>query len=243
MKRWMKIGLGITGTLAGIFLGYCAIPNLYARNVSKRVRKTLPKGKNQIALTFDDGPNAQYTGRVLDILKKYQIKATFFIVIKNANQNLDLIERMKAEGHEIALHSYKHQSAWELTPWETLREIPKGEEQLKAQNIKFSYVRPPWGTFNLFTLFGMVRRNLQVILWSIEAYDWRKKQSKEGIADIILDRIEDGSIIVLHDSGGAKGAPEHTIGSLDLWIPELIKRGYHFVTISEGLKEEKGDHQ
>ena len=80
-------------------------------------------------------------------VKKYQVKATFFIVIKNANQNLDLIERMKAEGHEIAFHSYKHQSAWELTPWETLKEIPKGEEQLKAQNIKFSYVRPPWGTF------------------------------------------------------------------------------------------------
>ena len=237
MKRMVKAGIGILGTLAGIFLGYCAIPNLYAKNGSKRVRKTLPKGKKQIALTFDDGPNAKYTGRVLDILKKYQIKATFFIVIKNANQNLDLIERMQAEGHEIAFHSYKHQSAWELTPWETLREIPKGEELLKAQNVTFSYVRPPWGTFTLFTLFGMLRRNLQVILWSIEAYDWRKNQTKEGIAKTILERIEDGSIIVLHDSGGAEGAPEHTIGSLDLWIPELLKQGYHFVTISQGLKQ------
>lgn len=239
MNRFGKIGLGMLGVLAGTFLGYCALPNLYARNVSKRVRKTLPKGKNQVALTFDDGPNAEYTGRVLDILKKYQVKATFFIVIKNANQNLDLIERMKAEGHEIAFHSYKHQSAWELTPWATLKEIPKGEEQLKAQDIKFSYVRPPWGTFNLFTLFAMLRRKLQVILWSVEAYDWRKHQTKEKIAKILLERVEDGSIIVLHDSGGAKGAPEHTIGSLELWIPELLKKGYHFVTISQGLKGER----
>ena len=236
MNQFMKIGLKITGVLIGVFLGYCALPNLYARNVSKRVRKTLPKGKNQVALTFDDGPNVEYTGRVLDILKKYQVKATFFIVIKNANQNLDIIERMKAEGHEIAFHSYKHQSAWELPPWATLKEIQKGEDELEAQNIEFHYVRPPWGTFNLFTLFGMLRRNLQVILWSVEAYDWRKRQTSEKIAEIILNRVEDGSIIVLHDSGGAKGAPEHTIGSLELWIPELIKKGYHFVTISEGLK-------
>ena len=85
----------------------------------------------------------------------------------------------------------------------------------------------------------MLRRNLQVILWSVEAYDWRKHQTKEKIAKILLERVEDGSIIVLHDSGGAKGAPEHTIGSLELWIPELLKKGYHFVTISQGLKGER----
>lgn len=221
--------------IAALFLVYCALPNLYARNLSKNVYHKLKSGNHQIALTFDDGPNVAYTNHVLDILKKYDVKATFFIVIKNANKNLSILHRMKEEGHEIGFHSYQHESAWELLPKKTLTEISRGEAALQAENVTFRYMRPPWGTFNLFTLYQAKKHGLKVVLWNIEAFDWRKSQTAKGIEQEVLSRVEDGSIIVLHDSGGAEGAPNRTIEALDGLIPALLDQGYQFVTLEEGL--------
>lgn len=232
----IKILLGIVIFCAVVFLVYCIIPNLYARNVSKNVIRTINPKNKQIALTFDDGPNEQYTKKVLNVLKENDIKVTFFSVITNANKNLDIVNEIKEDGHEIAFHSYKHQSAWELTPNKTLTEITRGENDLKASDVKFTYMRPPWGTFNMFTLMGALRKNMKVILWTVEAYDWRANNSGENIANIIESRIKPGDIIVLHDSGGADGAPLHTIDALKIFIPRLKEQGYKFVTISEGLK-------
>lgn len=232
----MKIFITLIIILLILFLTYCIIPNLYCRNWSKHVIHTINPINNQIALTFDDGPNEQYTPKVLDILKKYQVKATFFIVIHQAIPNMDLIHRMKEEGHEIAFHSFKHQSAWELPPKTTLTEISKGEDALRDAGISFAHMRPPWGTFNLFTIYAPIKKKMKIVLWSVEAYDWRKNNQGSNISKLVVDRVEAGSIIVLHDSGGANSAPQHTIDALDILIPKLLEKQFNFVTISQGLK-------
>lgn len=221
------------------FLLYAVIPNWYARNRTKLVKKEIfhQQGEKVIALTFDDGPDKRYTGQILDILSEYHVKATFFIVAKNAEKCPELIERMKMEGHTIAMHANKHKSAWMSFPWETKREFEESLRVFKNFGLQMRFFRPPWGTFNAVSLKYALRNKLVVVLWTVEAFDWRKKNTPENIGNIILRRIENLGIIVLHDSGGAEGAPLHTILALKNLIPQLLDQGYKLVTLNEGMKE------
>lgn len=219
----------IVGSILLFFIVYDLIPNYISRNVIQDIKHNLNKNDKKIALTFDDGPDEKYTEQVLDILEQHEIKATFFVVANKALKNKSIIERMKKEGHTIALHSLKHKSAWIMTPIETLKEIPIALSILRSIGVKVDYFRPPWGTFNLFTYYTAKKNNLKVILWSVEAFDWRKNNSSDNISSIILKRVQKNTIIVLHDSGGAESAPINTIEALKILIPKLKLQGYDFV--------------
>lgn len=220
-----------------IFMMYMVIPNYIARNKSKDVIKTIDKNSEKtIALTFDDGPDPLYTNRLLDLLEKNNVKATFFLVARKAADNKDIVDRMKREGHGIGMHTMYHKSAWLSFPWETINEFRKGLDILKSLGLHITYYRPPWGTFNAFTLKHALKNNLKIILWTVEAFDWRKNNSSANIENILLKRIKDKDIIVLHDSGGAKGAPNNTLGALETTIPKLKVLGFNFITIDEMIK-------
>lgn len=220
-----------------VFMLYDFIPNYYARHMTSFVKKEISSSIRDkvVALTFDDGPSKRYTGQVLDILKEYRVKATFFIVVRNAYQCPELIKRIIEEGHELAMHSYKHKSAWISFPWETKREFTRSSEFFKSYQIPLWTFRPPWGTFNAVSLKYAHKNGLDVVLWTVEAFDWRRKSTAQKIAKEVMKRIEHRGIIVLHDSGGAKGAPQHTVDALKLLIPQLQERGYAFETIREGM--------
>ncbi len=219
-----------------VFLGYMVIPNYMARNRALEVMKKITnQDKKSIALTFDDGPDPSYTNRLLDILKENDVKATFFLVADKARKNRDIVERMKAEGHGIGMHSLYHKSAWLSLPHQTIKEFSKSLSIFSDLGLHITYFRPPWGTFNALTLRGALKHKLKVILWTVEAFDWRKDNTPAKIEQILLRRIEDKDIIVLHDSGGAIGAPENTLIALETTIPKLLKEGFHFVTVDEGL--------
>lgn len=231
------IALYIFLALLLVFIFYMVIPNYIARNKSKEVIKTINEGTEKtIALTFDDGPDPLYTNRLLDILKKNNVKATFFLVADKAEQNKEIVERMTKEGHGIGMHTLYHKSAWLSLPHETINEFKKGLAIFNGLGFDITYYRPPWGTFNALTLKNAIKNNLKIILWTVEAYDWRKNNSSSNIEKILLDRIKDKDIIVLHDSGGAKGAPNNTLGALESTIPKLLDSGFDFITIDEMIK-------
>lgn len=229
----MKLKGNLVLSILFLFIGYAIAPNYYVRNKSKQVVRTLPYKGKKIALTFDDGPDRRYTEKVLDVLKKYQIKATFFVVAEKVTANKTIIERMQKEGHVIGLHSLKHKSAWLMPPWEAIEEIPKALKVLQDCGIEVTYFRPPWGTFNLLTLWQARKHHLKTILWSVEAYDWRQNMTGNRIRDILLDRVKVKDIIVLHDSGGAPWAPLNTIDGLKKTLPIWLNQGYEFITIDE----------
>lgn len=235
----MEILLYILIGAIALFGGYAVIPNYIARNHSKKVTKKFNTNDNLIALTFDDGPDAKYTKEVLNILEEHDIKGTFFLVANKIEQNREIVNKMKREGHCIGLHSYEHKSAWLSLPWKTMKEFKKSIKIFNNNNIEIKYFRPPWGTFNLFTLKGANKNNLETVLWTVEAFDWRKNNTPTNISSIINNKVKSGDIIVLHDSGGAEGAPRNTIEALRKLIPLLINKGYKFITIEEGLKDEK----
>lgn len=211
------------------------INNYWLRNRSKNVIRNFKGKSKKIALTFDDGPDVRYTGQILDLLKKYQIKATFFIVAEKVRKYPYIIERMREDGHTIAMHSLNHKNAWFSLPWETYKEFKITKEIFRGMKLTVNYYRPPWGQFNLFNYYFAAKNNMQTVLWSAEVNDWEKNKSPEDIFIALKSKFKANDIILLHDSGGDVGAPQHTIEALKLFIPYCKNEGFRFVTINEGI--------
>ncbi|WP_332238653.1 polysaccharide deacetylase family protein [Sporolactobacillus sp. KGMB 08714] len=198
------------------------------------------RGKKMVCLTFDDGPDARYTARLLDVLKKNQVQATFFVVGERALKNPVLLKRMKNEGHLIGIHHYNHFSNWFLTPNGTRKQCRKAADAVASiTGERPVYYRPPWGHINL--LLPFTARGLHVVLWSAILGDWRKALGEERLKKRILNHMHDGAVICLHDNGENPGAnrdaPTNTIAALNEILPDARHR-YDFVTVGELFERE-----
>nr|WP_325166650.1 polysaccharide deacetylase family protein [Viridibacillus soli] len=183
-----------------------------------------------IAITFDDGPHPKYTGEILDILAKYDAKATFFVIGENAEKHPELVLREYSEGHELANHTYTH-------PFKT--SVKKLEKELKkTNNIIYSITgfypvlyRPVGGQYNDNMINAAAKNGYKVVMWSWhqDTEDWKRPGVKR-IVNKVLKSTEPGDVILFHDGGGNRA---QTIKALEEILPELQKQGYKFVTISE----------
>lgn len=229
---WVFIFITIAAII--IFVIYCFIPNYWMRNRSKRVLRHGTAEKPWIALTFDDGPNPLYTPQLLDILKEAGIKATFFVMGKQALKYHHILERMHSEGHIIGCHSFSHRHAWLMSPWHTFKDLELTYQAIESfLGYKPRWYRPPWGMFNLCSAAAARKLDLKIAYWSIEAQDWEATTTAQHIYDTIISRAQPGSIIVLHDNRGAPGAPAKTLEALPSIIEALKKKGYTFVTLDQ----------
>ena len=215
---------------------YTFIPWLLARFFGVGVfRKGLKPG--QIALTFDDGPHPVYTPQLLDLLSKYNVKATFFVVGSQAEAYPELVRRMHREGHQIGIHNYEHVSNWFMLPW-TVRRRHVDRTANIVESITGTrpvYYRPPWGMVNLFDFW--LNRQYKVTLWSLTARDWKSSVGKTKLKTILRTKMTEGSVVLLHDSGETFGAdpdaPAHMIAVLDQVLAEYQNSGVRFVRIDE----------
>lgn len=220
--------------LIAVFLIYAILPTLFMRAICFRGLNGRQENKERFAcLTFDDGPNPLYTPRLLDLLKQYHVHATFFVVGVHAEKYPDLIRRMQAEGHLIAIHHYNHVSNWFLTPWGTKRQCLKAQQTIEdIAGIRPVYYRPPWGHLHLF--LPLAARGFRPVLWSAILGDWRKALGKERLKQRITAHLRHGAVICLHDDGENPGAnedaPENTLQALTDLLP-TISQHYHFVTV------------
>lgn len=212
-----------------IFLLYAFIPSYL--NKQRFFNKKKDKEK-VIYLTFDDGPS-QYTEELLELLNKYDVKATFFCVAKFAEERRKVVEELKQQGHLIALHSLKHKNAMLQGIIETNLDIGQSLKIMKDLDVEIKYYRPPWGDSNLCLLKNLKKRNIKMILWNVMAEDWEANTTEEIIANKLLERVKAGDIICLHDGRGKNNAPLKTIQALRVVIPELLEKGYKFKTIDE----------
>ncbi len=220
-----------------LFVLYGPIPTVIIRSISSRVNKRGSINK-KISLTFDDGPHPTYTAQLLDLLKEFNIPATFFVVGERAKENPFLVKRMVAEGHSIGIHHYKHVSNWTILPFRMKKEITDTENIIKSLvNYKPPYYRPPWGHFNLFTL--AYTKHLKVIMWSSITTDW-KVQKVELLKNKLKDDLSDGTIYLLHDNGDTLGAdrkaPESTIKALREFIYEFQNQGFQCLPLKDVLE-------
>ena len=181
--------------------------------------------KPMIALTFDDGPNHN-TSRVLDILEKYNVKATFFVLGTNVKGNEKMIKRMDSLGMEIGNHMYSHKLLTKLENSKILSEIKEVDDLVfNIINRYPTLIRPSYGTVNK-RIRSIINR--PIIIWNVDTLDWKYHNSK-AIADRVLKKVGDGDIILMHDIYRA------TANSLEIIIPKLLESGYELVTVSELL--------
>ena len=196
---------------------------IYNYDYDLYTNKMIDKSKPMIALTFDDGPNNN-TNKVLDILEKYNIKATFFILGTNIEGNEDIIERMDELDMEIGNHMYSHKLITKLKDKEIEKEIKKVDNLIFDITNRYpTLIRPSYGTFN-----KRIKKIIDkpIIIWDIDTLDWKYHNSKK-ISNKIISKAKDGDIILMHDIYSA------TANSLEITIPKLLDKGYQFVTVSE----------
>lgn len=180
--------------------------------------------KPKIALTFDDGPWFNGTERVLAILKKYNVRATFFVIGQNVALYPDLVKQEVEMGCEIGNHTYSHVSLTGLSESEINEQILMCNELVKeATGIVPTLVRPAGG--NISDTASQILQ-IPVVLWSIDTRDWENRNS-EKIAQEVLDKAQDGAIVLMHD------IYDESADALEIIIPALLERGYQFVTVSE----------
>jgi peptidoglycan/xylan/chitin deacetylase (PgdA/CDA1 family) len=217
---------------------YALLPTVLARLCHIGVIWQGPRNGRKVAITFDDGPDPTYTPRVLDILKKYGIKACFFVLGYKARAYPELITRMVAEGHEVASHGFRHHFPWFLGPRALFREVRESSRVIADITGRPPRLyRPPWGLFNLFSLLHSHLFGQRVVLWSFMSWDWGRRCTPESITRQVLSRVREGSILVFHDSddtpGAASGAPEKMLAALPLIIEGLRQRGFSVAPLAE----------
>jgi len=214
----------------GAMLGYAIVaPG------SQWLGKTLVRGPEtdqKISLTFDDGPG-EATPQILDILKKANIRATFFLCGENVERFPDLARRIADEGHEIGNHTYSHPYLFWKTPGRIVREITRAQAVIaRSTGCQPRVFRPPYGV-RWFGLFPILSQNhLSPVMWSVSGADWRLPAAKIGSR--VIRKAKPGSIILLHDGvplkeGGDRKATAEALGE----IVRVLGERYRFVTVSE----------
>ncbi len=192
-----------------------------------------PKEEKILALSFDDGPHPKYTAEILDILKQYNIKATFFVLGMHAELYPDIIKRQVAEGHEIGNHSYSHVNMKKASVAVIKEEFAKTQNIIYSiSNTKPKVFRPPYGNYNDEVIKIVSSDNTPIILWTFyqDSKDW-SNPGVDSIVNTTLSKAQNGDIILFHDYVYKKES--HTVEALKIILPKLIDEGYKFVTISE----------
>jgi peptidoglycan/xylan/chitin deacetylase (PgdA/CDA1 family) len=186
-----------------------------------------------IAITFDDGPSAQLTPRLLDILKERGIKATFFVVGKNVAEYPEIVRRMANEGHEIANHSWSHPTLTQLGSEGIRKQIENTNDAiLKVTGKRPVLMRPPYGaTTSMLNKRFTEEFGLKVILWSVDPLDWRYRNSNR-VLNAIVQNTRPGAIIIAHDIHAT------TVAAMPATLDLLVSKGYKFVTVSDLIQME-----
>lgn len=199
-----------------------------------------------LALTFDDGPspNDTETPGVLEVLDKYGVKGTFFMLGTEAEQYPEVAKKVADAGHQVASHSYSHADEHFLnntTEDDVRYQVGHAREILEeATGVEVPYIRPPGGNVDLKAIKAAGDLADGYIGWSLDPTDYNLPGA-DAIAQTVIDRATPGDIILLHDGGGDRS---QTIAALDKLIPALQDEGYTFVTIDElveAILEERGD--
>ncbi|MGC6589190.1 polysaccharide deacetylase family protein [Paenibacillus sp. Dod16] len=194
----------------------------------------VPTHNKVIALTFDDGPDAQNTVQILDLLKQYDAKATFFVVGSRVEKHPEIVARELQEGHEIGNHSYSHPPFHNINVSKLTSELNQTQDAIfQATGIRTVLFRPPGGSYNEAIVRTSKDFGMLTVLWSWhqDTLDWRKP-GVNRIVKKVLDNAHNGDIVLMHDFVPSS---TQTVEALKVILPELQKRGYEFVTVSELL--------
>lgn len=188
-----------------------------------------------IAITFDDGPHAVHTPKLLDMLKERGIHATFYVLGSAVEANPEIARRIVAEGHEIANHSWNHPSLSKLSSAGVDSQIRRTNDVIaRVTGVKPTTMRPPYGATNAKLNKRLDEEyGLKVILWSVDPLDWKYRNSSR-VTQQILENTQAGGIVLAHDIHAT------TVAAMPATLDGLIAKGFKFVRVDELLRMERG---
>jgi peptidoglycan/xylan/chitin deacetylase (PgdA/CDA1 family) len=179
----------------------------------------MSKTEKKIFLTFDDGPVPGVTPEALSVLKKLDVKATFFCVGNNAEKHSGIYQQILADGHAVGNHTFHHVDGWETSSKNYLAEV-----EHCARFVPSGLFRPPYGRMRP-PQRKAIQRKYKIVLWDVLTYDFDKTLSGEDCLQLALNNSREGSIVVFHDSEKAK---ERMLYALPKYIEEMKRRGFGF---------------
>ena len=180
--------------------------------------------KPMVALTFDDGPQPSVGNRIMDCLAQYGGKATFFMVGERVGSYKTEVQRMVAEGHEVANHTMNHKYLQKLGAAQIQAQVNNGNDAIQAAcGVRPTLLRLPGGNHNAAVL---ANAGMPMIQWNVDTLDWKTRNADKTVA-AVLNHVKDGDIILMHELYGATGDAVARI------VPELHKRGFQMVTVSQ----------
>ena len=195
-----------------------------------KVKRVPDPTKPMIAFTFDDGPNPTHTISVINTLVAYDSSATFFMLGRLAASYPDVVKYAVANNMEIGNHSYNHANLANLSAYGVSNDVNSASSSIyNAGNVYPKLLRPPYGSVSSTLKYNA---GLPLILWSVDTLDW-KSRNAYSVYNHILANAKDGDIVLMHDIYSS------TAEAVKMVVPELIKRGFQIVSVSE-LAEAKG---
>jgi peptidoglycan/xylan/chitin deacetylase (PgdA/CDA1 family) len=184
------------------------------------------------ALTFDDGPHAQGTPAVLDILARRAVGATFFLVGEQVLRNPTIAAEIVAAGHQIGLHCHRHRNLLRLAPWQVREDMTRAQAAIEdATGLSPALYRPPYGVLNATALRLARRKQQRTMLWTHWGRDWEVRATAESITERVTADVEEGSILLLHDADdySAAGSWRRTVLALPRVLDRLEEHGIEAV--------------
>lgn len=201
-------------------------PYLLSALSRKQMLWSVDTQEKKLFLTFDDGPIPEVTPLVLDLLHKYNAKATFFMVGENATKYPELALQVKNEGHTIGNHTFNHLNSWSTPLNDYLTNVEKADQVLNTR-----FFRPPYGKIRLRAI-PLLNKKYKVVMWSVLSADFDSNQSPENCFENIFKNAKSGSIIVMHDSIKAKN---NMLFALEKTLITYSKLGFGFCSLDELL--------
>ncbi|WP_240547883.1 polysaccharide deacetylase family protein [Paenibacillus lignilyticus] len=196
-----------------------------------------PRGSRRVALTFDDVPDPRYTPQVLEILARYKVRATFFVVGNRAAKHPALVRRMRKEGHIIGNHSYDHAVFSRISRYAFEQQIWRTDWILRPlAGYSPKFIRPPYGEITPQQVDWLRRRGYIVVNWDVDSVDWKSLDSNSILINI-KRTLQPGSIILQHAGGGEGQDLSGTVAALPRLIRMLHSKGYQIVTLPELLNK------
>jgi peptidoglycan/xylan/chitin deacetylase (PgdA/CDA1 family) len=217
--KWIRV---LVMTICGILLWYGGRTMAAVTTGSEYVEV------KKVAITFDDGPNPEYTEKLLDGLKERNVTATFFLIGSEVKEYPDIVKRMDEEGHLIGNHTYEHVNLCETDTEQVKWQVEQTNDLIYEVTGKCPvYIRPPYGSWSkeLEDMTGMLE-----ILWTVDPRDWECNDTGTLI-ERVLAAVTDDSIILFHDASAS--SVDAALSVVDI----LTERGYEFVTADELLYE------
>lgn len=191
---------------------------------------TIPNKEKKIYLTFDDGPIPEVTPWVLNVLKQYNVKATFFCIGDNVRKYPEVFKQIISEGHQIANHSFNHLNGWQTNSGKYIENVLEAENEIsKYTNSSLKLFRPPYGKIKPNQSYKLRKLGFKIIMWDVLSKDYDVNLLPENCELNVIQNISSGSILIYHDS---KKASKNLSGSLPSVIEKLQKAGYTFGLLS-----------